>query len=1029
MSCNFNSDIIVSDYEVFAPTQVGIMCSKAKVNPIIFGVVFSLPVSANAQVVLSEAIEKISTHFDVAITYPAGMVNQYQIEEIPLHGTIQRALTDLLQNTDLTFGVSEQGVIIKPAKVTLVTQDDKKQSSDAMEEVVMVAQPLRRFPSSPTTVTEAYNRTLLMKRQTIGFSDSLMASSIAAFPHQNLAEALQHIPGMSVERNKGLGTQVNVRGLPNSFSHVSINGLATASGSSGRDVEFDMFAPEIVQTVTIKKSPTAADKEGGIAGNVYIRTARPFEQGEGKIRFTAEAAHNSISDVIDPAFSLVANEEFDNWAGLISFSQYSRTNRTDGNSGIDFRPLSRWSEKDGSEQAILQAQQTLDVLYRDTGIAISDPLDKNETARIVFINKVGDRVYVNKQEKWGITGSLQHRANPQLLYSLDLMLGAYDTREDEYDIAAYSASSSSALEQVHSFDSLTLSHHGITVLTDASYSDTQHEMLSRERSRNTDYQQISLETDWQGIDWKINGLLGYSNAEKTSQDSNLKHTAYAPSRNRFTAMGGENLPSAHPDSIDMYSTPEAYNFDHYDVGVSEVADKQYTAQFDAQYQFSPPRDNGLNRFHFGFRYTDTSKEHNGGEVRFTAPATVDDSNQRSLIDSELTNIADLVPGGNFSLKDGRHLMWQQVSNAYARQTFRPENLQIPLEEQQYYRVDEEVLALYTMLDFIYTTGERVHTFNTGIRYIDTNILSFGYHQIQHADGSDGFSSRPISQTGSYSRALPSMNLTAELTDKLVLRVAGSETLIRPSLSDIAYKRTANLSDFKYHDGNPDLSPTLAKQWEAGLEWYPQRGALLSTSYFSKRIEGVVREVLTGVIRDVTKYNDNGSIDGTYDFNIYQHVNADNHYNINGVELIAQLPLSIFHPFFSGMHINANYIRLNNDLTGQSDIGVKTPPEGLSEEAFNIIAYYENNALDLHLSYSYKGAYVDYIERDMYPVYRDGYGQFDVSFGYRVNDGIKISLQGINITNEVTQSYTFTPTFPSQFEMSGRRLILGLSISL
>jgi iron complex outermembrane receptor protein len=119
-------------------------------------------------------------------------------------------------------------------------------------------------------VVTGYRRSLEeaieMKRNTIGFSDSIIATDIADFPEQNLSEALQRVPGVTIERERGLGTRVNVRGLPSEFTFVSINKLATASGSGGRDVEFDIFASELIQSVTVQKSPVAGDEEGGIAG-------------------------------------------------------------------------------------------------------------------------------------------------------------------------------------------------------------------------------------------------------------------------------------------------------------------------------------------------------------------------------------------------------------------------------------------------------------------------------------------------------------------------------------------------------------------------------------------------------------------------------------------------------------------------------------------------------------------------------------------------------------------------------------------
>src|SRR5690606_13196687 len=122
----------------------------------------------------------------------------------------------------------------------------------------------------------------------------------------------------------------------------------------------------------------------------------------------------------------------------------------------------------------------------------------------------------------------------------------------------------------------------------------------------------------------------------------------------------------------------------------------------------------------------------------------------------------------------------------------------------------------------------------------------------------------------------------------------SETLMRPSLTDIAYRRTVSWSSFRFMDGNPALQPTTARQWEIGLEKYLDNGGLLAASYFSRKIDGVVRQELTGIVPNVEKLNANGSLDGYYDFEVYQPVNADGSYTVTGVELVAQLPLSMLH---------------------------------------------------------------------------------------------------------------------------------------
>lgn len=858
-----------------------------------------------------------------------------------------------------------------------------------------------------------------IKRADISFSDSIVATDIADFPEQNLAEALQRMPGVTIERNKGLGSKVNVRSLPSEFTHVSINGLATASGSGGRDVEFDIFASEIIQNVTVKKSPSAADEEGGIAGSVLISTARPFDYSERKFIVSAEGAHNSISEEIDPKFSFLASDTFGDWGALISYSKAKRTNRTDSNSGINFRPMGRFLEASGT-----RSTQAIEVLARDAGITINDRMDKNETNRIIFQDKVGDRVYLNEQDKWGATASLQYKPSNTFSLTFDAMLGGFDSTEDEYDAAAYTASSRSTLETIHDYDDKTLAEHGIIVLTDVSYTATQHEFLSKERINNTDYTQYSVALDWQVNNWDIKALLGYSGAEKTTDYANLKHVAYAPSRSRWTANGGETIISANPDSIDMYNSADKYLFEAYETELEKVTDDKYAAQLDLKKSLELSFLPALSSIQFGVRYTDKSKERNFGAAKIQGPAAGDSSwvNNRTLQDSELQYITDIVPGGNYQPKN---LNWMQVSNDYARNTFRYDGFFTPFQDDQYYRVDEEVVALYAMANFDFDVATLPVSLNAGLRATDTSVLSFGYHQIQKPDGTTGYTDEPVSKKGSYNDLLPSLNMTVELADNVILRAAASETLMRPSLTDISYKRTVSWNSFRFKDGNPDLKPTTAKQWETGVEWYLEGGGILAASYFWKQIDGVVREELTGVVPNVEKRNANGTLDGYYDFDVYQPVNADGSYKVTGLELIAQLPLSMLHTSLQGFGINANYTMLDNSLTGASDLNIPTPPEGLADKTWNFTLYYENDDFDARISYNYKDKYVEVIERSLYPVYRDAYGQTDISIGYKITDNVKISLKGINITDEETTGYTINPLFPVMNEFSGRRISLGI----
>ncbi|WP_293413859.1 TonB-dependent receptor [Phenylobacterium sp.] len=872
-------------------------------------------------------------------------------------------------------------------------------------------------------VTGSYERSLQqaveLKRENVGFSDSIVATDVANFPEQNLAEALQRMPGVTIERNKGLGTRVMVRGLPSEFTFVTINDLATASGSGGRDVEFDIFASEIIQQVTVQKSPTAADEEGGIAGSINIRTARPFDYSGARLVGTVEGAYNSISEEIDPKLSFLASNTWGDFGALFSVSTAKRTNRTDSNSGINFRPAFRFLEASGT-----RGTQAAAVLARDAGVVVQDRRDRDETGRIIFQDKVGDRVYLNEQDQWGATLALQYRPSSNLSLSFDAMVGGYDATEDEYDAAAYSASSRSTFETIHEYDDTTLADYGMVILRDVSYTATQHEFLSKERINKTDYMQFGGELNWSGDSWEFNALAGYSGAEKTLDHANLKHVAYAPSRTRWTADGGETIPSANPATIDMYNAPSKYLFEAYETNYEAISDDKYAAQADFTKHFDLGFFPALSSIQVGARYTDKSKERQYGSLNIQGPGPGDSSwaNTRTLADSPLTPISDLVPGGDYSARD---ITWSQVSNAYARDFFRYDGFYTPFDDGQYYEVSEETYSLYAMADFDFEIA-RVPVFvNAGARYVDTTTTSSGFHQIQNPDGSTGYTPAPVTSEGGYDKVLPSLNFNAELTDSIILRGAASKTLIRPALTDLAYKRTASWNSFRFTDGNPNLAPTYAKQWELGLEKYLDQGGLLAVSYFWKEIEGVVRSELTGTVPNVTKYNANGTIDGVYDFDVYQPVNADGSYEVSGVELVALVPLGLIYAPLQGFGINANYTLLDSSLTGESDLGIPTPPVGLADKTYNVTLYYERDRFQARASYNYKDKYVEGIGYEMYPIYRDAYGQTDVSVSYDLTDRFQLSLEGINITDEETKGYTMHPSFPTMYELSGRRFTLGL----
>ena len=103
-----------------------------------------------------------------------------------------------------------------------------------------------------------------MKKNATGISEMIVAEDIAAFPDQNLAEALQRVSGVAISRDSGEGRQISLRGLGPGFTHTQLNGMEvltnTASGLDSRDnvsrsrsFDYSVFASELFNQVEVQK--------------------------------------------------------------------------------------------------------------------------------------------------------------------------------------------------------------------------------------------------------------------------------------------------------------------------------------------------------------------------------------------------------------------------------------------------------------------------------------------------------------------------------------------------------------------------------------------------------------------------------------------------------------------------------------------------------------------------------------------------------------------------------------------------------
>ena len=157
-----------------------------------------------------------------------------------------------------------------------------------------------------------------VKRESVSSVDVVVAEDIAKVPDQNLAESLQRIPGISIQRDGGEGRAITVRGLSGQFTRVRVNGLeaiatSTDGASPNRDRAFDfnVFASELFNSLVVHKTAEASLDEGSLGAVVDLNTGNPLAGKDG-LTFVASAQgqYNDLSDDIGPRLvAMVRNIE------------------------------------------------------------------------------------------------------------------------------------------------------------------------------------------------------------------------------------------------------------------------------------------------------------------------------------------------------------------------------------------------------------------------------------------------------------------------------------------------------------------------------------------------------------------------------------------------------------------------------------------------------------------------------------------------------------------------------------------------
>ncbi|MFL6578252.1 MAG: TonB-dependent receptor [Povalibacter sp.] len=218
------------------------------------------------------------------------------------------------------------GLLLAPYASSQTTSSTASTSDQKVEEVIV------------SGVREAIKTSQEIKKEADTVVDSITASDIGAFPDKSVAEALQRVPGIFVNRFASTGdtthfsaepSGVVIRGLPQVRSEF--NGRDSFNANSSRGLSFADVPPELMAGVDTYKNSTADMVEGGIAGTINLRTHVPFDASGFRAAFSAKADYGDLSEDINPAGSMLIS---DRWTtgigdfGLLANAAYSKVSAT-----------------------------------------------------------------------------------------------------------------------------------------------------------------------------------------------------------------------------------------------------------------------------------------------------------------------------------------------------------------------------------------------------------------------------------------------------------------------------------------------------------------------------------------------------------------------------------------------------------------------------------------------------------------------------------------------------------------------------
>ncbi len=180
-------------------------------------------------------------------------------------------------------------------------------------------------------------KALNVQRTSDNIKNVVAADQIGRFPDPNSAEAVQRVPGISVQRDQGEGRFVQIRGTEPRLNSMAINGeILPAPEGDVRFVAMDVIPADQIASIEVNKAITPDMDAEAIGGSVNLVTKSAYDYNKPVFRVTLAPGYNQLTEDTNYQGAITYGRMLTDKLGIMVSGSYFRTNRGSDNNEFEW---------------------------------------------------------------------------------------------------------------------------------------------------------------------------------------------------------------------------------------------------------------------------------------------------------------------------------------------------------------------------------------------------------------------------------------------------------------------------------------------------------------------------------------------------------------------------------------------------------------------------------------------------------------------------------------------------------------------